>query len=61
MMIENVTALFVFGLWVVGFALGYLLRNWTDEARAEWAETFAYRQRQARKRAAYRRLNDGGR
>ena len=61
LMIENVTALFVFGLWVVGFALGYLLRNWTDEARAEWAETFAYRKRQARKRAAYRRLNDGGR
>ena len=61
LMVENVTALIVFGLWVVGFALGYLLRNWTDEARAEWAETFAYRQRQARKRAAYRRLNDGGR
>lgn len=61
LMVENITALIVFGLWVVGFALGYLLRNWTDEARAEWAETFAYRQRQERKRAAYRRLNNGGR
>ena len=59
LMIENVTALLVFALWVIGFALGYLLRNWVDEGRAEWADTIAYRQRQARKRAAYRRLNDG--
>ena len=59
LMIENATALLVFALWVAGFALGYLLRNWVDEGRAEWADTIAYRQRQARKRAAYRRLNDG--
>ena len=56
---ENMAALFVFVLCLAGFALGYLLRNWIDEGRAEWADTIAYRQRQARKRAAYRRLNDG--
>lgn len=61
LLIENMAALFAFVVWLAAFALGYALRNWTDEARAEWAETFAYRQRQARKRAAYRRLNDGGR
>ena len=59
LLMENAAALLVFGLWVVGFALGYALRRWTDEARAEFAGTIAYRQRQARKRAAYRRLNDG--
>ena len=56
---ENTAALVVFALWVVGFALGYIMRNLVDDGRAEWAETFAYRQRQARKREAYRRLNDG--
>ena len=61
LIVENTAAVVVFVLWVVGFALGYLLRNWTEEARAEWAETFAYRQRQERKRTAYRRLNNGGR
>ena len=59
LIVENTAALVVFALWVAGFVLGYLLRNWIDEGRAEWADTIAYRQRQARKRAAYRRLNDG--
>ena len=59
LIVENMAALFVFALWVAAFALGYKLRNQVDETRAEFAETFTYRHRQARKRAAYRRLNDG--
>lgn len=60
LVVENVTALAAFALCVAAFALGYLLRNWTDGVRAEWAGVFAYRQRQRRKQAAYRRLNNGG-
>ena len=56
---ENATSLLVFALWLVAFVIGYALRKFTDEARAEFTATIAYRQRQARKRAAYRRLNDG--
>lgn len=59
MLYENMASLVAFAMCLLAFAFGYTLRNWIDEARAEWAETFAYRQRQARKRAAYRRLNDG--
>lgn len=61
LIVENTAAVIAFVMCLVCFALGYALRNWTDEARAEWAGAIAYRQRQARKRAAYRRLNDGGR
>lgn len=59
LMIENVTALVVFALCLACFALGHALRDWTDGARAEWAEAFAYRQGQARERTAYRRARDG--
>ena len=56
---ENAAALIAFAVSLATFALGYALRRWTDAARAEWAETFAYRQ--ARERTAYGRPNHGGR
>ena len=54
---ENAAALIAFIVCLVSFALGYSLRRWTDAARAEWAETFAYRQ----ERTPYVRPNHGGR
>ena len=56
---ENMAALVVFVLWVAAFAMGYAMRNRIDGGRAEWADTFAYRQRSARTRARYRRATDG--
>lgn len=56
---ENTAALIAFVVCLASFALGYALRNWTDAARAEWAEAFTYRQ--ARERTAYGRPNHGGR
>ena len=44
MFIENATAVIAFVLWLVAFALGYVLRRWMDGARDEWTDTFTYRQ-----------------
>jgi len=57
---ENMAALAAFALCLVAFALGYALRNWADDTRAEWARYSTYRQGKARKRAGYRRANNGG-
>lgn len=60
LLFENIAALVAFILCLASFALGYVLRNWTDGVRAEWADLFTYRQERERKRTAYRRLNNGG-
>ena len=58
-MAENMAALLVFAWGALGFALGYALRPLYHGTFRAWADTFAYRQRQDRKRREYRRLNDG--
>ena len=57
---ENMAAAAAFALGLVGFALGYLLRNWADEGRA-WADSFACRQRMARRAEHGRMAGDGKR
>lgn len=41
---ENAAALIAFAACLACFALGYALRNWTDEARAEFKNVFTYRE-----------------
>lgn len=47
LLVENTAALIAFVMCLVCFALGYVLRNWTEEARAEFENTFTYGQRRA--------------
>ena len=47
LLVENTAALIAFVMCLACFALGYLLRNWTDEARAEWAGVPAYRRKES--------------
>lgn len=51
LLVENAAALAVFILMLCVFALGGALRSWTEAARNDWAEAFAYRQAGARARA----------
>lgn len=51
LMLENAAALAVFVMLLAAFALGGALRSWTEAARNDWAEAFAYRQAGARARA----------
>ena len=43
MVVENMAALLVFGLWLAAFALGYALRGYYAGAFDEWANTSTYR------------------
>lgn len=40
MLVENMAALVAFSLWLVAFALGYVLRYWVDDTRAEFVESY---------------------
>ena len=43
MVVENMAALLVFGLWLAAFALGYALRGYYAGAFNEWANASTYR------------------
>lgn len=47
LIVENTAAVVALVVWLAAFALGYALRNWIDETRAEWG-AFAYRGEGAR-------------
>lgn len=47
LLVENTAAVIAFVMCLVCFALGYILRNWTDAARADMENAFPYRQRRA--------------
>lgn len=47
LLVENTAAVIAFVVCLACFALGYALRNFTDEARADFVNAFTYRQGRA--------------
>lgn len=43
LIVENMAAIVALVMCLVCFALGYALRNWADEARADFERAFTYR------------------
>lgn len=43
LLLENTAAIVALTICILAFFAGYMLRNWTDTARAEWADFCTYR------------------